>query len=243
MKIDWWTLGFQVVNVAVLIWLLGHFFWKPVAGMIEARRASTQKLIDDAQATRASAAAALADVEKTRAGFAGEREAILADAHKTADAARTALLAKAQGDADTLEAAAKAAIAKGKKAQEAIWARRSSELAIDIAGRLAARLDDAATQACFFQWLLDEIGKLAEPARKAAAARETKLELASAVKLDAAARTRCGKSVAEALGGDPQIAFRTDADLIAGFELRGEHLIVSSSWRADLATIQADLAA
>ena len=35
MTIDWWTLGLQAVNVAVLIWLLGRFFWKPVAAMIE----------------------------------------------------------------------------------------------------------------------------------------------------------------------------------------------------------------
>ncbi len=40
MSIDWWTLGFQTVNVAILIWLLGHFFWKPVAAMIEAERAA-----------------------------------------------------------------------------------------------------------------------------------------------------------------------------------------------------------
>ena len=38
MTIDWWTLGFQSVNVAVLVWLLQHFFWRPVAAMIALRR-------------------------------------------------------------------------------------------------------------------------------------------------------------------------------------------------------------
>lgn len=242
MKIDWWTLGFQTVNVAILIWLLGHFFWKPVAGMIEARRASAQKLTDDAEATRAKAAAALADVEKTRAGFAKEREAILADAHKAADAAHAAALAKAKTETEALQTAAKATIAKNKKAQEGDWAERSTDLAIDIAGRLAARLDGAATQASFLEWLLGEIRKLPEPARKAAGAKDAKLQVRTAHKLDAAARKNCAKSIAEALGGEPHIAFRTDHTLIAGFELHGDHLIVLSSWRADLATIQADLA-
>lgn len=243
MKIDWWTLGFQTVNVAILIWLLGHFFWKPVAEMIEARRASAQKLTDDAEATRAKATAALADVEKTRAGFAAERKAILADAHKEAEAASAARLAKAKIDADLLEVAAKTAIAKDKKEQEGAWAERSADLAIDIAGRLAARLDGAAVQACFLEWLLGEICKLPEPARKAAAAKDMKLVVASAVKLDAVERKSCGKAIAELLGGDPQLTFRTDHTLIAGFELLGDHLIVRSSWRADLAAIQADLAA
>ena len=39
MTIDWWTLGIQTVNVVILIWLLGRFFWRPVAAMIEQRRA------------------------------------------------------------------------------------------------------------------------------------------------------------------------------------------------------------
>lgn len=242
MTIDWWTLGFQAVNVAVLVWLLGHFFWKPVAGMIEARRAATQTLTDDAAAAQTKANAALADIETTRAGFAKEREAILAEAHKTADATGAALLAKAKIDAETLEAEAKARIANDGKAQEGAWAERSTALAIDVAGRLAARLKGDAVQACFLNWLIDGIRTLPEPARKDARAPGTKLELASATALDAAARTSCGKSIAEALGSDPQIAFRTDAGLIAGYELYGEHLIVSSSWRADLATIQADVA-
>ena len=42
MTIDWWTLGIQTVNVIILIWLLGRFFWRPVAAMIEQRRAAAQ---------------------------------------------------------------------------------------------------------------------------------------------------------------------------------------------------------
>ena len=62
MTTDWWTLGFQTVNVAILIWLLGNFFWKPVAAMIVARKAATQKLTDEAGAAKTKADAALADI-------------------------------------------------------------------------------------------------------------------------------------------------------------------------------------
>ena len=60
MTIDWWTLGIQTVNVAILVWLLQRFFWRPVAAMIELRRTTTQAALDDAQATKAKATAALA---------------------------------------------------------------------------------------------------------------------------------------------------------------------------------------
>jgi F-type H+-transporting ATPase subunit b len=243
MSIDWWTLGFQTINVAVLMWLLGHFFWKPVAGLIEARRASVQTLTDDAESAQSRAKAAEDDNARTRAGFAKEREKILTDARKDAETARTALLAQAKIDAEALHAAAKVSIAMDAKAQEKAWAGRSANLAVDIASRLAARLAPDVVQRCFLEWLVEAICKLSDAARQAALAEKGGLELASARVLDAAAQTVCTAAIAEALGGAPRLAFRTDAALICGFELRGGHLDVRSSWRSDLATIQADLAA
>src|SRR5271169_5652370 len=118
MTIDWWTIGIQTVNVVVLVWLLGRFFWRPVAGMIEQRRASAQQILAEAEAKRSQAAAALAEIERTRAGFAQEREAILAAAHEAAELAKTACLAEAAKEAASLEAAAKAAIEKEKATAE-----------------------------------------------------------------------------------------------------------------------------
>src|SRR5476649_1142588 len=108
MTIDWWTLGFQTVNVVILVWLLKRFFWRPVAAMIEQRRAAAQKDLAEAEAKRSQAATALAEIEQTRAGFAKEREAILAAAHDEAERARTECLNQAATEAAAVEAAAKA---------------------------------------------------------------------------------------------------------------------------------------
>ena len=116
MTIDWWTLGIQTVNVVILVWLLGRFFWRPVAAMIEQRRATAQRILADAEAKRSQATAALAEIERTRAGFAQEREAILAAAHEAAERARAARLDWRAKEAAALEAAAKAAIEKEKDA-------------------------------------------------------------------------------------------------------------------------------
>ena len=43
MKIDWWTLALQAVNAAVLIWLLAHFLFRPVADIIAARQKAAQR--------------------------------------------------------------------------------------------------------------------------------------------------------------------------------------------------------
>src|ERR1700721_4804596 len=95
MTLSWWTLCIQTVNVVILIWLLGRFFWRPVAAMIELRRATAQRIVAEAEAKRSEATAALAEIERTRAGFGREREMILTEAHATAERERTTRLAGA----------------------------------------------------------------------------------------------------------------------------------------------------
>jgi F-type H+-transporting ATPase subunit b len=241
MTIDWWTIGIQTVNVVILMWLLGKFFWRPVAGMIDLRRAAAQKALADADAKGGLAVAALAEIEKTRAGFAREREAILGAARGDAKRAHTACLDKAAKEASALETAAKARIEKEGLNADKAWADHASRLAVDIAQRLAARLDGPAVRAAFLDWLLKEVRDLPEPARQTAVANGANLEVVSATVLDPADQGRYRGLIGVAFGAQPQIAFRTDPALIIGLELRGPHLSVSNSWRADLSKILAEL--
>ena len=241
MTIDWWTLGIQSVNVLILIWLLGRFFWRPVAAMIAQRRTTTQATLDAADAKSSKATAALATIEATRAGFAKEREAILAAAHKEAETARTAALDAGKTAATALETAAAARIETAQAASATAWAERSSQLAVEIAGRLAARLEGPAVDAAFTGWLLADVRALPEAARRAAAAQGAAFEAVSARPLVAADEARTRTEIAAALGAEPRITFKTDPALIAGLELHGPHLALSNSWRADLARILADL--
>jgi F-type H+-transporting ATPase subunit b len=241
MTIDWWTLGIQTINVVILIWLLGHFFWRPVAAMIEQRRAGAQATLAEAEAKRAAATAALAEIERTRAGFGQEREAILTAAQNEAEQARTARRDEATKEVVSLQAAARVAIEKEKDATDKAWAERASRLAVEIAERLATRLDGPAVRAAFLDWLLKEIRALPDAVRQAMP-NDVALEAISATPLEPADQERYRGLIGKAFGVQPQIAFKADPALIAGLELRGPHLIVSNSWRADLTQILADLA-
>ena len=166
MTIDWWTLGLQTVNVVVLIWLLARFFWRPVAAMIEQRRAAAQTEPGRRRGRRAEAQAALAEIERTRAGFAPEREAILAAAHGGRGAGSAAQLAQAAEAGGGAAKPPRRPRSRGSKAAaEKAWTERASRLAVEIAGRLAARLDGAAVRAAFLDWLIAAIRAL--PATRA----------------------------------------------------------------------------
>jgi F-type H+-transporting ATPase subunit b len=241
MTIDWWTLGFQAVNVVVLIWLLQRFFWRPVAAMIEQRRAATEKTLADAKDAADKAAAALADVAKTRAGFAQEHDKIMADAHAAADTARKATLDAAAKEAAEHTAAAKAALQTEQGAAEAAWSDRASQLAVRIASRLAARLQSGAVDNAFLDWLLSNIRALPEPTRQAAAAEAGGISVISAHPLEPDEQTRYQGLIAEAFAAKPKLTFKADPALIEGIELHAPHFVLTNSWQADLAEISKDL--
>jgi F-type H+-transporting ATPase subunit b len=242
MTVDWWTLGFQTVNIVILIWLLQRFFWKPISAMIAERRMAAQKALAEAEAARDKAKADLVDIDKTRAGFASERAKVLADAQAEAERVSAAKLAEADRQAAALIAAAKAAVEKDAAAAMLAWASRSSNLAVDIARRLAARLDGPTVHGVFLDCAVKAIRALPATTREAAAASSRPLETTSASPLDAGEQAKALQSIGEAFGAPVKIDFKTDPALIAGLELRTDHLVVANSWRADLAEILKGLA-
>ena len=241
MKIDWWTLGFQAINVAVLVWLLQHFFWRPIAAMIEQRRTVTEKALANAKATQDKAATAMAEIVATRAGFDKEHDAILATAHAEAEKAGKATRDAAANDAVTHTEAAHAAILAEHDAEEAAWPDRASALAVQIAGRLAARLHGPAINSAFLDWLVSGIQAMPAPARQAAAEADGGFEAVSAAALAPDEQEHARGLITKAFGAQPKVTFRTDPALIAGIELTGPHFALSNSWRADLRQILNDV--
>lgn len=239
MSFDLWTLGFQAINVLVLVWLLQRFFWRPVAGMIADRQAKAAMLLDDAEAKRAEAEAAMREIEATRRGLAAERDAMLAAARKDAECARAAVMDTARAEADALRDAAEAARVRAAETQKETAIADAQQLAVTIAGRLLERLDRTATDAAFLGWLGEGLTALPEADRKTLAAEE--LAVVSATAQDTAAQARIAAAIASALGTPAALSFRTDPALIAGHELHAPHFSLRSSWRADLARIGAAL--
>ncbi len=241
MTIDWWTLGLQTVNVVVLMWLLKRFFWQPVSAMIEERQTSARKILADAEAVQAKADASVAEIEHIRAGFAKERESIVAEARDAGEKARQAILADAASETAALQTAARAAIEKEEREAQEAWSERAGKLAIDIAGRLAARFSGPAVRDAFLGWLIEDIRALPETTRQAASAKGARIEAITATALDALDQKRFGEAIAEALGTSSPISFVTDPGLIAGVELRGPNLTIANSWRADLNRILVEI--
>jgi F-type H+-transporting ATPase subunit b len=84
-----------------------------------------------------------------------------------------------------------------------------------------------------FGVLMDALRALSADARAKLAA-DQPLTIVTPMPLEPQERERYGKAVVEELGLSSPPAASVDPDMIAGFELRGQHMRVTNSWRADL---------
>lgn len=241
MTIDWWTLGLQAVNVTVLVWLLARFFWRPLAAIIEERRKVVAATLSDAEAKKAEATAEAARIAEDRAGIAAEREAILAAARAAAETEGRALREEAARDIAAAREAAREQVEKDGIAARGIWAAQAGQLALGIAARLTGRLAPEPLFQSFLAGLADAARALPPDIRASAAQADAEIVVESASPLDEAAQGACRDALSTALGGTPRFTFRVEPALIAGLEAHGPHFIISNSWRADLARIEAEL--
>ena len=102
MHIDWFTVGAQVVNFLVLVWLLKRYLYKPIVQAIAAREARTAAELADADAKEQAATERKAQYEKMAADLATQSVALQDQARQAAAVERERLLADARRAADRL---------------------------------------------------------------------------------------------------------------------------------------------
>jgi F-type H+-transporting ATPase subunit b len=243
MRIDWWTLALQTINVLVLVWILARFFFRPIADIVTKRQEQANKLLSDAAAARQKAVDAQAEADRMCAGIATERDRLVAEAQKAAQIEKQNLLAQVSQEIAKLRSKAEAGIARDQEAGEQAIIARASELAVDIAQRLLARLPSGTSLTAFLDGLCEKLRALPSEERGSltSTAADRPIEVVTATALSKAEIDQIQSAFREALGSEPQFEVRSDPALIAGIELHGPGTIVRNSWRADLDRIGEEL--
>jgi F-type H+-transporting ATPase subunit b len=226
MHLDLWTIGLQAFNVLVLVWLLSRFLFRPVAGIIAARRQAAEAILAEADAAWAKAAAEANVLAQQRQGIADEREKMLAVACEDAQRERDTILRQAGEAAAKLRAEGEEAMARERQTAREGLQRDAAELALTIARRLLERLPASVANAAFVEGLAAVL-----PPRQGIC---TPIEVRSAVPLDDASQAACRTMLTAWAGTPPDLSFRTDPALIAGIELATPDMVIRNNWRADL---------
>lgn len=242
MQIDWWTLGIQAVNVLVLVFILGRFLFRPLAAIVEERRAATARQLDDARTAREAAEALRRQSEQAATEVAAARGEATAAAARAAEGERQAIVAAGREEADRLRAAAAADIAREREEATAAVSAEASRLALDIASRLLSRLPDEARVSGFVEGLVRGVRDLPETVRTDMGRDGAPIRLRAARALTDAELRECRDRLSAALERPVEIQPTVDPDLVAGIEIDMPHAAVRNSFRADLERIAAALA-
>jgi len=166
--VDFFKLGFQIVNFLILLWLLRRFAYKPVLGMIDERRRRITKGLEDAEAAERDRQLAQAEREAAVAEARQEAQAMIARAGKIAEDSRAEIMAGARAEADKLIARAREEINGEKEKAMAELRAQVAELALSAAGKLVSSEMSGATQRRLVDEFLAEVQPANGKSRKGA---------------------------------------------------------------------------
>ncbi len=228
MNFDWTSFAFQLVNVLILLAILRHFLFRPVADVIARRQAATDATLKAAADARAQAETATAKAEMEARANAAARQDVLAKAQSDAEAQRKALLDQARNEAARIVADGKVALDSGRSAAEAIALERARDLAATIAGRALAA--QPATPQGYVGRLVSALNAM-KPEERDALLKGKSLRLVSPAALSSA---MLSKAQAALSPFDVKPPVEVDPALMAGLELRSDTGLVRNSLAHDL---------
>ena len=84
MLIDWFTIGAQVLNFLILVWVMKRFLYKPILVAIDKREARIAAELADADAKKAEAQQESETFKRKNDEFDRQRDALLSQATEEA---------------------------------------------------------------------------------------------------------------------------------------------------------------
>jgi F-type H+-transporting ATPase subunit b len=102
MPIDWFTVGAQIFNFLILVWLLKRFLYQPILTGLDAREKKIEQILQDADMTKAQAQKLQTEFAQKVQLIEQHRSAVLAKANEDAVIERKKLFDAAQSAADEL---------------------------------------------------------------------------------------------------------------------------------------------
>ena len=246
MHLDWWTIGLQTINFAILVWLLNRFLYKPVLALIDARKAEVRRQFEDATEVEEKAKAQLAAIEAEHAGIAAEREAALKAAAAQAQEIAEARRARADRDAQAVVEEARKTLAKEREQALDEARRLALDLGAAFAQRLLAEVPMQHRAEAWIERIEQHLSAIPQTERDSLVRQisgENALTIVTACALPPATTDQWKERLRRVLGLSGRMTFEVDPDLIGGADLHFPTAILRFSWQNALAMARNEVCA
>jgi F-type H+-transporting ATPase subunit b len=240
--IDWFTVGAQVLNFLILVWLLKRFLYKPVLDAIDGRERRIQLENKAAAEKQLEAQAQLDDFKNRNKAFDEQRATMVAEVVGQTNSQRERLLEEARKEADEL----RAQYANTVRGDRARMGRQITRLVGDevfgIARKALADLASAKLEECMAEEFVRRLRALNAEEKKLLAVAVASLSepalLRTSFDLRAQDRVTIQDALNEILAAEVPLRFVTAPDSICGIELRANGQFLAWSIADYLDTLQ-----
>jgi F-type H+-transporting ATPase subunit b len=223
MLINWFTVGAQLVNFAVLVWLMKRFLYQPVLNAMDARERRVATQASELGQQQSALRQAQADLSASKNVFDQERGALLAKAVADAAAARERIVTEAHQQADAMRTTQQAAAQQDAVTLSDDMQHLATAEIFAIARRTLSDLASADLEERIGEVFTRRLRQLDATAKKTlAAALETpngKAMVRSRFVLPGGVRATVQNALNETFGAEVPLQFETAPATVCGIEL------------------------
>ncbi|WP_298715997.1 F0F1 ATP synthase subunit delta [uncultured Oceanisphaera sp.] len=223
MLINWFTVGAQVLNFLILVWLMKRFLYQPILNAIDAREKRIAAELADAAKQQAGARRERDEFRHKNREFEQQRadrmERVVADA----TAERRRLFEEARQAADAQSAQRQQALQREQHSLNATLIRHTREEVFAIARKALTELAGISLEQRMAEVLVQRLQALGPQERaqlgQALASVSVPVRVCSAFTLPQAQQREIQAALSEVFSADIQPTFETDPQLVSGIEL------------------------
>jgi F-type H+-transporting ATPase subunit b len=223
MLIDWFTIGAQVLNFLILVWLMKRFLYKPILHAIENREKRIATELANADKKKAEAQKESDEFKHKNEEFDQQRAALLSKATDEAEVERQWLLDEARKAAAALSSKQQETLRNDEHNLHQAISRQTQQEVFAIARKA---LTDLATTSLeerlgevFTRRLREMDGKVKAGLAEALKTASDPAIVRSAFDLPAEQRAAIQNALNETFSAEINVRFETAPDLISGIEL------------------------
>ena len=223
MLFDWFTVAAQALNFLVLVWLMKRFLYKPVLSAIDAREKLIAAELADAAAKKAEAKKERDEFHHKNEEFDKQRATLLSKATEEAKDERQRLIEDARKAADALSAKRLEMLSgEARNLNEAIGSRTRHEVFAITRGALkdlaAVSLEERIAEV-FTRRLREMDAHAKEGLGEAIKTSSEPALVRSAFELPPEQRSAIRNALNETFSADIHLRFETAPDLVSGIEV------------------------
>jgi F-type H+-transporting ATPase subunit b len=225
----------QVLNFLIIVFVINAWIVKPVVGLLERRRESIAQGLEDARVAAEARANAEAEAEKVLTEAQAKAGQIVREATERAESAAKDIKASAEADVVRAREEAKVEVEQEKVRVLGDLRGQVAALAMAAAQRLVGDALDEQRQHRLIEEFFSGVKSGKVVMLEDATVSGARAEVTSALPLTDSEKAQVRQNVLAKLGGEAEISFRVDPNILGGLVIRVGDKVLDGSVSGQLA--------